>query len=30
VGGGRVSRGRGRGHGGCADRKLEEGEKADK
>jgi hypothetical protein len=29
-GGGRNSRGRGRGHGGCADWKLEEGERADK
>ena len=30
MGGGRDSRGRGRGHGECADRKLEEGERADK
>jgi hypothetical protein len=30
VGGGRDSRGHGRGHGGCVDWKLEEGERADK
>jgi hypothetical protein len=30
VGGGRVLHGRGRGHGRCADRKLEEGERAEK
>jgi hypothetical protein len=30
VGSGRDSRGRGHGHGGCVDRKLEEGERADK